>query len=244
MSRFQILPDARPNEAAELMPCAACDVRELSICSSLRGKELDRIAPLVTRTPVAAGQTLFQEGDEAGAVYNIIEGAVRLFKLLPDGRRQITGFLFSSDFIGLALKDRYAYSAEAITGTVVCRFPRRKLESLFEEMPRLENRLLDQASNELIAAQDQMLLLGRKTAVERLASFLMTLAHKQGREARGARVDLPMTRTDIADYLGLTIETVSRGFTRLRKQGLIETPDAHCAVLVDPAGLRELTEGG
>ena len=87
MSRFQILPEARPNDAAELMPCAACDVRELSICSSLRGKELDRIAPLVTRSPVAPGQVLFQEGDEAGAVYNIITGAVRLFKLLPDGRR-------------------------------------------------------------------------------------------------------------------------------------------------------------
>lgn len=169
MSRFQILPEPVPCTRAELMPCAACDVRELSICSALRGHELDRIAPLVSRSPVAAGQTLFQEGDEAVAVYNIIEGAVRLFKLLPDGRRQITGFLYASDFIGLALRDRYAYSAEAITATVVCRFPRGKLESLFEEMPRLENRLLDQASNELIAAQDQMLLLGRKTAVERLA---------------------------------------------------------------------------
>ncbi len=244
MSRFQILPDAAPSQSAELMPCAACDVRELSICSALRGPELDRIAALVSRSPVGAGQTLFQEGDEANAVYNIIEGAVRLFKLLPDGRRQITGFLFASDFIGLALKDRYAYSAEAITGTVVCRFPRVKLESLFEEMPRLENRLLRQASNELIAAQDQMLLLGRKTAVERLASFLMALAQRQGRAKTGDTVDLPMTRTDIADYLGLTIETVSRGFTRLRKDGLIETPDSHSAVLRDAEGLRALTESG
>ncbi len=243
MSRFQILPDAVPGESTELMPCAACDVRELSICSALRGAEIDRIAALVSRSPVAAGQTLFQEGDEANAVYNIIGGAVRLFKLLPDGRRQITGFLFSSDFIGLALKDRYAYSAEAITSTVVCRFPRLKLESLFEEMPRLENRLLRQASNELIAAQDQMLLLGRKTAVERLASFLMALAHRQNHEKKGEIVDLPMTRTDIADYLGLTIETVSRGFTRLRNDGLIETPDTHSALLCDPDGLRELTEG-
>lgn len=227
-----------------MMPCAACDVRELSFCSALRGHELDRLAALVSRRPVAAGQALFQEGDEAAAVFNIIEGAVRLFKLLPDGRRQITGFLFASDFIGLALKDRYAYSAEAITSTIVCRFPRVKLETLFEEMPRLENSLLARASNELIAAQDQMLLLGRKTAVERLASFLTALAGRQGRDEPGATVELAMTRTDIADYLGLTIETVSRGFTRLRKGGLIATPDAHSAVLLDPAGLRELTEAG
>ena len=247
MSRFQILPEPQEPQEAEgvrLMPCAACDVRELSVCSALRGRELDRLAPIVSRIPVAAGQTLFQEGDEAEAVYNIIEGAVRLFKLLPDGRRQITGFLFSSDFIGLALRDRYAYSVEAVSDSVVCRFPRLKLEALFEEMPRLENSLLDRAANELVAAQDQMLLLGRKTAVERLASFLVTLAARQGATGEGAVLILPMTRTDIADYLGLTIETVSRSITRLRKDGMIATPDTHTVILLDPRGLGVLTEGG
>lgn len=244
MSRFQILPEPKGTQTAVLMPCAACDVRELSICSALKGHELDRLASLVSRVPVPAGQTLFQEGDEAKAVYNIIEGAVRLFKLLPDGRRQITGFLFASDFVGLALKDRYAYSAETIGHAVVCRFPRLKLESLFEEMPRLENSLLARAANELIAAQDQMLLLGRKTAVERLSTFIMTLARRQGAGRLGDTVSLPMTRTDIADYLGLTIETVSRSFTRLRKSGLIEIPDSHSIVLIDPEGVEALTEAG
>lgn len=243
MSRFRILPEAKEAEGTSMMPCAACDVRELSVCSALRGRELDRLAEMVSRIPVAAGRTLFQEGDAADAVYNIIEGAVRLFKLLPDGRRQITGFLYASDFIGLALRDRYAYSAEAITPTIVCRFPRLKLEALFEEMPRLENSLLDRASNELVAAQDQMLLLGRKTAVERLASFLVALAARQGVEGRGADLALPMTRTDIADYLGLTIETVSRSLTKLRKDGLIATPDTHTITLLDPEGLAGLTEG-
>ena len=244
MPRFQILPEPQEAEGARLMPCAACDVRELSVCSALRGRELDRLAPIVSRIPVAAGQTLVQEGDEAEAVYNIIEGTVRLFKLLPDGRRQITGFLFSSDFIGLALRDRYAYSVEAVSDSVVCRFPRLKLEALFEEMPRLENSLLDRASNELVAAQDQILLLGRKTAMERLASFLLTLAARQGIAGKGAVLALPMTRTDIADYLGLTIETVSRSITKLRNEGLIDTPGIHAITLLDPEGLRELNEGG
>jgi CRP/FNR family transcriptional regulator len=243
MARFQILPEPQEAEGARLMPCAACDVRELSVCSALRGHELDRLAPMVSRIPVAAGRTLFHEGDEAASVYNIIEGAVRLFKLLPDGRRQITGFLFSSDFIGLASRGLYAYGAEAISDVVVCRFPRMKLEALFHEMPRLENSLLDRASNELVAAQDQMLLLGRKTAVERLASFLITLGERRGATAKGDMLALPMTRTDIGDYLGLTIETVSRGITKLRKLGLIETPDIHTIALLDPDGLRKLNGG-
>ncbi len=100
-------------------------------------------------------------------MFNIVSGAVRLFKLLPDRRRQITGFLFDSDFLGLALKEHCAYSPEAVVETIICRFPRGKLERLFDEMRKLEKRLLDEASNELIAAQDQMLLLGRKTAIER-----------------------------------------------------------------------------
>ncbi len=156
MPRFQILPVAQETDGASLMPCAACDVRELAICGALRGPEVDRLARLVSRIPVAGGQTIFQEGDDADAVYNIISGTVRLFKLMPDGRRQITGFVFASDFLGIALKDHYAYSAEAVDNAVVCRFPRLKLESLFEELPRLEKRLLERASNELIAAQDQM----------------------------------------------------------------------------------------
>lgn len=242
MSRFQVLPEAVPGNEATLMPCAACDVRDMAICSVLQGREVDRLAQIVSRIPLADGQSIFQEGDEADYVYNILEGAVRLFKLLPDGRRQITGFLYSSDFLGLALKETYAYSAEAVSGAVICRFPRGKLERLLDEFPKLEKRLLNEASNELIAAQDQMLLLGRKTAVERLASFLAALAQRQGALESGGVINLPMTRTDIADYLGLTIETVSRTFTKLRKSGVIEVPDAHTVTLMDLAALRDLTE--
>jgi len=225
------------------MPCAACDVRDMAICSVLQGREVDRLAQIVSRIPLADGQSIFQEGDEADFVYNILEGAVRLFKLLPDGRRQITGFLYSSDFLGLALKEHYAYSAEAVSGAVICRFPRGKLERLLDEFPKLEKRLLNEASNELIAAQDQMLLLGRKTAAERLSTFLDALARRQGVREEGGVIELLMTRTDIADYLGLTIETVSRTFTKLRKSGVIDVPDAHTITITNLAGLQEMTEG-
>jgi len=243
MSRFQVLPEAVPGNDTTLMPCAACDVRDMAICSVLQGREVDRLAQIVSRIPLADGQSIFQEGDEADFVYNILEGAVRLFKLLPDGRRQITGFLYSSDFLGLALKEHYAYSAEAVSGAVICRFPRGKLERLLDEFPKLEKRLLNEASNELIAAQDQMLLLGRKTAAERLSTFLDALARRQGVREEGGVIELLMTRTDIADYLGLTIETVSRTFTKLRKSGVIDVPDAHTITITNLAGLQEMTEG-
>jgi len=247
MARFDILPQAQAHggeKADRLIPCAACNVRELSICDALKGSEIERIAEIVTRIPVPGGRTLFQEGDEADYVYNIVSGALRLFKLMPDGRRQITGFLFPSDFVGIALKSRYAYSAETVTDTIVCRFPRHKLEALFAQLPALEKRLLETAGNELIAAQDQMLLLGRKTAAERVASFLMHLAARAS--ARGAKTDclaLPMTRTDIGDYLGLTVETVSRTFTKLRKKGLIATPNPHEVEVLDIHGLEDMAEG-
>ena len=247
MARFDILPQpqARDGKAERLIPCAACNVRELSICDSLKGREVERIARIVNRIPVSAGRTLFQEGDDADYVYNIVDGALRLFKLMPDGRRQITGFLFASDFVGIALKARYAYSAETINDTIVCRFPRRKLEALFVEFPALETRLLETAGNELIAAQDQMLLLGRKTAAERVASFLLHLAARAGtRGAKSERIVLPMTRTDMGDYLGLTVETVSRTMTKLRQKGLIATPTPHEVEVLDTACLETMAEGG
>ncbi len=246
MARFDMLPKAQPSgvKAARLIPCAACDVRELSICDALKGPEIDRMAEIVNRIPVTAGRTLFQEGDDADYVYNIIDGAIRLFKLLPDGRRQITGFLFPSDFLGIALKARYAYSAETITDTIVCRFSRQKLESLFAELPALETRLLETAGNELIAAQDQMLLLGRKTAAERVASFLLNLAGRAAvRGIKSEQISLPMTRTDMGDYLGLTVETVSRTFTKLRRNGLIATPSPHEVDILSVDGLKEMAEG-
>jgi CRP/FNR family transcriptional regulator len=170
---------------------------------------------------------------------------VKLYKLLGDGRRQITGFLFAGDFLGLALNSTYSYTAEAIEPVTACRFPRQKLERLFDEYPRLEKRMLGMAVDELAAAQDQMLLLGRKTAKEKVASFLLMLARRQehrGMDAAGS-IEVPMSRSDIADYLGLTIETVSRTLTQLRKESTISLKDNKHIDAIGMSMLEDLAEG-
>ncbi len=169
---------------------------------------------------------------------------MKLFKLLGDGRRQILGFRFAGDFLGLSAGTDYSYSAEALTDSKLCRFPRKKLDGLRERFPRLDRRLLSLSIDELTAAQEQLLLLGRKTAEERLVSFLILLS--QGQVRRGLTPDpiiLPMTRSDIADYLGLTIETVSRTFSGLKKKGLIELQDTTHVHLVDRDRLEEMAAG-
>jgi len=235
------MPEVRKALVRGFNPCEACTVRHLSVCDALDAHELDRLNAMVTQNRVAPHQMIFSEGDPAAHLFNVIEGTIKIYKLLADGRRQITGFLFPGDFLGIALHDRYTYSAEAVNAARLCRFPRTKFESLLREFPKLENRLLQTASNELAAAQDQMMLLGRKSAAERVASFLVTLAARARQRRQPNRlIALPMSRADIGDYLGLTIETVSRTFTRLRTSGAIELPDSHHVDIVDRDALEDL----
>ncbi|MGE5148046.1 MAG: Crp/Fnr family transcriptional regulator [Candidatus Eiseniibacteriota bacterium] len=235
------MPELRKATVRSFSPCEACTVRHLSICDALESRELDRLNAIVTQNRIAPHQMIFNEGDPAAHLFNVIEGAVKIYKLLSDGRRQITGFLFPGDFLGIALHDRYTYSAEAVTAVRLCRFPRTKFENLLREFPKLENRLLQTASNELAAAQDQMVLLGRKSAAERVASFLVTLAARaRQRRQPDSVIAVPMSRADIGDYLGLTIETVSRTFTRLRKSGTIALPDSHHVEITRREALEEL----
>jgi CRP/FNR family transcriptional regulator len=177
-------------------------------------------------------------------VFNVTAGAVKVYKLLADGRRQMTGFLFPGDFLGLANEKTYAYSAEAITHTMLCRFPRRKLQRLLEEYPKMEHRLLAMASHELAAAQEQMLLLGRKTAREKIASFLLMLSRRATQRGQaGDPVSVPMSRNDIGDYLGLTTETVSRAFTQLKQSGSINLLQGGKVKLADRDRLESIAEG-
>lgn len=236
--------NAGSTAAARAHACESCVARSLSICSAVDSEHLGRLAASRAHQNVAAGETFLNEGESASHFFNIVEGAVKVFKLMPDGRRQITGFLFAGDLLGLAFNESYTYSAEAITPVKICRFPRRQLERLLDEFPRMEKRLLVMASNELAAAQEQMMLLGRKTAHERIASFLLALARRELRYGRdGLSVQLPMTRTDIADYLGLTTETASRVFTSLRKRGFIEIENANSIRFADRNTLEELASG-
>jgi CRP/FNR family transcriptional regulator len=226
-------------------PCADCEIRSIGICAALKPDELERMHRIVKDVRFAEGQLIFSEGDPAASLFNVLTGAVRLVKLLPDGRRQITGFLLPGAFLGIALNSTYAYSAEAIVDTKLCRFGRREVEGLLKDIPNLEHRLLGEAANELVAAQDQMLLLGRKTAKERLASFLVGISRNAKRHGFiDNPIALPMSRTDIADFLGLTTETVSRTFTRLRQSKIIALEGNGMVRLMDIDALDDLIAGG
>jgi len=226
-------------------PCAACSVRDLSICNVLNDEQLRRFTDIVQDVHVAPGQSLFFEGDPAEHVFVIREGCARVCKLLADGRRMITGFLFASDIVGFADDGQYSYSGEAITGVTACRLPRKKLFDYFDTYPMLERRMLEIATNELAASQDQMLLLGRKSAIEKLASFIHVLMRRHERRGVGGdRLFLPMSRSDIGDHLGLTTESVSRCFTQLRKMGVIRLESAQKVAIADRDALIQLTGCG
>lgn len=244
-----VLPPARPQPGGARPgpdPCAACTARVLSVCGVIEERDLGRLASITTSLEVESHRTFINAGDPANFLFNITEGVVKVYRLLPDGRQQITGFLFQGDFLGLATENTYAFSAEAVTAVRYCRFGRKALEQFLGEFPKMEHRLLTIASNELAAAQEQMVLLGRKTAREKLASFLTVLSRRMGRLGKSEdRLELPMSRADIADYLGLTTETVSRTFTHFRTKGLIELPKIGGGVrLKNRAALAELGDGG
>jgi CRP/FNR family transcriptional regulator, anaerobic regulatory protein len=244
MSRFSLSARADAHPLHLIHPCDTCKARGFSACAPLTAEEQKRLVAIMRTVNVEPHRSIFDETDPAEYVYNVTEGTVKVYKLLGDGRRQITGFLFAGDFLGLTHNESYAYSAEALAPTTLCRFPRRKLEALLDEMPHLEQRLLAMASHELAAAQDQMMLLGRKSARERVVSFILMLSNSATRHGQpGDPVSLPMSRGDIADYLGLTIETISRTLTLLRKQGLIELLDEKHVRLCKRSELREIAEG-
>ena len=228
----------------ELAPCVSCKVRHRSFCSAIGEQDLGRLAVVAAEDGVGKGQLFIEEGQPATDFFSITRGTVKLFKLLPDGRQQVTGFAGVGHFLGLAVSETYAFSAEAVEPVQLCRFSRSGLRKLLDDFPLLEQRLLRIACDELVAAQEQMLLLGRKTARERVASFLVAQAHDVVSCLNPVdRIALPMTRADIADYLGLTIETVSRMLSQFRAGQRIATPSISSVVILNRVWLEKLAAG-
>ncbi len=214
------------------------------MCGVVEDADLTRLSEMAVECEVAAGTAFIEEGQAADTFFNVTAGTARLIKSLPDGRRQIIGFAGVGHFLGLAVSDIYAFGAEALGPMRLCRFSRAGLRQLLDEFPVMEQRLLAVARDELVAAQEQMLLLGRKTARERLASFLLAYPRAASCPARTEDViSLPMTRADIADYLGLTVETVSRTLTRLRTGRVIAVPSAAMILIRDRATLASIAAG-
>ncbi|HEU0223381.1 MAG TPA: helix-turn-helix domain-containing protein [Paracoccaceae bacterium] len=191
-----------------------------------------------TTESFAAGQSLFWEGDAAAGIFLIGQGMLRLYRSLSDGRRVITGFATKGDIIGLAFRSRYLCTAEALADVRVRRISRRRLGEAIDAQPGLRPQLLDAISDELSRAQDQILLLGRQTAEERVASFLLTMAEQAG--PGQVLINLPMTRLDMADYLGLTIETVCRVLSRMQRDGLIAFRGRYDLSICRPRALCEM----
>ena len=215
----------------------------LALCRGLDSNASAKVALAGKSQRLAAGQHLFSEGDEADGVYEVVSGIVRLHKLLPDGRRQVIGFIGAGQLLGFSGDDDYAYTAEALTSVTLQRYGRASFERLLDEIPGLARRLLKAASAELLAAQDQMLLLGRKSATERIGSFLLAMAALQGASGRSREVQIPMSRSDIADYLGLTVETVSRTLAKLKHDGAIGLPVPNRVTVLDYDQIESLSDG-
>jgi CRP-like cAMP-binding protein len=193
-----------------------------------------------TRVAATPGSVLFMEGDELKSWYRLVSGAVRVSKLLSDGRRQICDFCFAGDFVGVGFGAVHSSTAEVLKDAVLLRYPIGAIERTLRERPERTRPILDLALERLAGAQNHMLLLGRRDATERLAAFILTL----GKDANpGAEVDLAMSRADIGDYLGLALETVSRSFSHIRELGLIDLPGPHSLRIIDRRALARVAAG-
>ena len=219
--------------------CQTCLIRNRAICASLDEKELEALNRIGRRIDVERGQTLMWEGDESALVANVIDGVLKLSTSTADGREQIVGVVYPSDFIGRPFGNTSQHSVTALSDARVCLFTRGAFDGFAREHPELEHKLLQRTLTELDRARQWMLLLGRKSAAERVATFLLEMSQRLADSSCAAKADgahqfvLPLSRQQIADLLGLTIETVSRQFTRLRQAGVIDLPDRRSVVILD-----------
>ncbi|MBT6426477.1 MAG: helix-turn-helix domain-containing protein [Rhodospirillaceae bacterium] len=224
--------------------CQNCVVRTRAFCAVLDDDALARLDQSHTIVNLDSEDGLFMEGDDATSFFTVLSGALRLSKLLPDGRRQITGFVLPGEFVGLSDGDTYVDNAEALTEASLCRFTVSDLKRIGQDNPEMDSQMLAMTNNTLTQARDHMLLLGRMKAPEKIASFLTSLLDRASAADQPTDpLALPMSRADIADYLGLTIETVSRTFTRLKADKIIALPEHNRVSVNNMEALVQLAEG-
>lgn len=207
----------------------------------VRSGQLDALIALErigTRLRLSRNQEIYGQGESGGFWYKVISGTVRISKLRADGRRHIAEFCFSGDAFGLENAAERNFSAEAVEDVTVMRYPRAATERLIEENPAVARLFHDMTLKSLAAAQGRLLTLGRMTACERVVSFLLELSERNDDEKH---VELPMCRCDIGDYLGLTIETVCRVLSDLKRRGVIEVLP-HSVTLLDRFALQAIGE--
>ena len=220
--------------------CDTCVVRNRAICAALDSHEIGALNTIGRTRTLAPGESLIWEGDDSVLVANVIDGVLKLSTGTEDGREQIVGMVFASDFIGRPFGKTTGHGVTALTESKVCVFNRRDFDAFARDHPALEHKLLQRTLTELDRTRRWMLLLGRKSASEKVASFLLEMCERVAGSGCDAddvpvaiTIDLPVSRQQIADVLGLTIETVSRQFTRLKADGVIDLPSRRAVHIRD-----------
>ncbi len=206
--------------------CADCPIRYRAVCARCEAHEMDQLESVKYYRTFEAGQTVIWSGDRMDFVASIVTGIASLTQTMEDGRRQMVGLLLPSDFIGRPGRATAAYDVTAISDVVMCCFRRKPFEELMGRTPRIAQRLLEMTLDELDAAREWMLLLGRKTAREKIASLIAIVARRDAElrlrsTGNDLSFELPLTREAMADYLGLTLETVSRQISALKRDGVV-----------------------
>ncbi|MFN3275334.1 MAG: transcriptional regulator FnrL [Paracoccus sp. (in: a-proteobacteria)] len=224
------------------MRCSECPIRYRAVCAQCETDELVLLEQIKFYRSYEAGQPILWEGDRMDFVASVVTGVASLTQTLEDGRTQMVGLLLPSDFLGRPGREAAAYNATAATKVVLCCFRRKPFEELMRKTPHIAHRLLEMTLDELDAAREWMLLLGRKTAREKIASFISIIARREAalqKRLPGGRMelDLPLTREAMADYLGLTLETVSRQVSALKREGVIELSGKRGVIVPDFAQL-------
>ena len=221
--------------------CRSCEARHQGMCGVLNPRELVELAGHTHKSRHDEGAELIGDSTEIRSYANVMRGVVKLSKTLEDGRQQVVGLQFAPDFLGRLFGHENVTNAQAASSVELCVVPRPALERMMASNPALERRLLRQTLRELDEARDWMVTLGRKSANEKVASFLLLIAthlDPAGEPGNSAQFDLPLTRADIGDFLGLTIETVSRQMSKLRQAGVITITHNRHLEVPDLAALR------
>nr|WP_166179020.1 Crp/Fnr family transcriptional regulator [Altererythrobacter segetis] len=222
--------------------CDTCSVRNHAICSALEPAELNSLNAIGRRRTLEAGEPLIWEGDDSILVANVIDGILKLSTGTEDGREQIVGVVYPADFIGRPFGATTRHSVTALTDARVCVFARADFDRFAGEHPGLEHKLLQRTLAELDRTRSWMLLLARKSAEEKIATFLLDMSERLAEPGSASlgRFDLPFSRQQIGDVLGLTIETVSRQMTKLKRDGVIDLPTRRAVAILDRAELEAI----
>lgn len=219
--------------------CDTCPVRSHNICSALDSADLISLEKISRKRIVKARKVIFHDGDESNQYFNVKSGAIKLIKTLADGQQHIVGLLYPPDFMGQCVNTHHTYSAETATDAELCSYPRGPFDIFLKTHPELERKILSMTLRELDSCRDWSLLLGRKCSYQRVAGFLIMIAKRIPKISGGesasnrAHFQLPFTRAEMADYLGLTLETVSRQFSRLKSERMICLPSSREVVIPD-----------